>query len=140
NSEIVVNGRWSTGQSLKDAGPNQWTYNSETHVYGLSKVYRADITPLVKAQGEGVYAISNLVKCREIEVNGASLLVFLDDGNANNNNNSDVALYEGNDSTDALKFFATDDIVKIELQGTKVFVGGNFPTQNAPGFNRIARL
>jgi hypothetical protein len=52
-----------------------------------SRAYRADVTSLVG--GNGAYALSNFVKGSypnpTADINGVSLLLFYDDGNAANN-------------------------------------------------------
>ena len=46
--------------------------------------------------GNGSYSLANFTKAGGIDVNGASLLVFYNDGNATNNR--DIAVFLGNDS------------------------------------------
>ncbi|MEX2102697.1 MAG: thrombospondin type 3 repeat-containing protein [Gaiellaceae bacterium] len=73
--------------SLGNATTNCWGAGSST-------AYRADVTAQVT--GDGTYAVANLANGVGMNANGASLVVFFDDGNAANNR--DVALFEGNDS------------------------------------------
>lgn len=76
-----------TPVSLGNATTNCWGAGSST-------AYRADVTAQVT--GNGAYAVANLANGAGMNANGASLIVFFDDGNAANNR--DVALFEGNDS------------------------------------------
>ncbi|HWL32356.1 MAG TPA: thrombospondin type 3 repeat-containing protein [Gaiellaceae bacterium] len=73
--------------SIGNASTNCWGGGSST-------AYRADVTATVV--GNGTYAVGNLANGPGLSANGASLVVFFDDGNAANNR--DVALFEGNDS------------------------------------------
>ncbi|HKQ39002.1 MAG TPA: Ig-like domain-containing protein, partial [Verrucomicrobiae bacterium] len=137
NAGATLQGRYIRGTRLADSGANGWDY-SATHRFGMSATYRADVTDIVKRYGGADYSVSNLFKCREIEINGASLVVIYDD--KNDDNNADLALYEGNDSSQQLNFFADNDIHDVELQGDKVLIAGDFQAQNTRGRNRIARL
>ena len=77
-----------TGSNIGLSNDNCWSYDN-------SQAYRADVTSLVS--GNGAYALANFTKdSGNVNVNGASLLVFFDDGNATNNR--DVVLFDGNDS------------------------------------------
>lgn len=58
-----------------------------------SQAYQADVTSLVS--GNGSYSLANFVK-PDAEINGASLIVFFDDGNSSNNR--DIYLVQGIDS------------------------------------------
>jgi hypothetical protein len=74
-----------------------------------SQAFQVEIAPTT-IPGNGVYPITNLRSAPEFDPNGASLLVFYDDGNAANNR--DVAVFWGNDSNvpntyDALGWSAT---------------------------------
>ena len=73
--------------SIGNASTNCWGTGSST-------AYRADVTASVT--GDGTYLVGNLANGPGMSANGASLVVFFDDGNAANNR--DVALFEGNDS------------------------------------------
>ena len=76
-----------TGANIGFSDDNFWALEN-------SQAYRADVTSLVT--GNGAYAIANFRKSGIIEINGLSLIVFFDDGNAANN--VDVALFNGNDA------------------------------------------
>ncbi|MBI4325401.1 MAG: hypothetical protein HY674_09070, partial [Chloroflexi bacterium] len=61
--------------------------------YAYSQAFRADVTQYV--QGNGNYEVSNFNPLAN-DVNGASLIVFFDDGN--DSNNRDYVVLDGNDS------------------------------------------
>lgn len=90
NATVTVNGQTVVGTNIGFSDNNCWGFNN-------SQAYRAaaDITPIVAVQGNGVYNLSNFLK-PNVNVNGASLIVFFDDGN--NANNRDVVIFDGNDS------------------------------------------
>jgi hypothetical protein len=69
-----------------------------------SQSYRADVTSLVS--GNGTYSLANFIKAGPpaADVNGASLVVFYNDGNTANDRN--VALFNGNNSNFASSFDA----------------------------------
>lgn len=85
-SSITVNGTPVSGTHLGYSHDNCWDYNN-------SQAYRADVTSLVTATGNGDYALSGF---GTLNPNGASLIVFFNDGDATNNR--DVVIFEGNDS------------------------------------------
>lgn len=88
NAAITFAGSPITGVSLGLSSDNCWNFPA-------SGAYRADVTSLVT--GNGSYSLANMVKSGgDINVNGASLLVFFNDGNSSNNR--DVILFDGNDS------------------------------------------
>lgn len=84
---VLFNGVPVTGIVLGDATTNCWGN-------GSSRAFRADVTPLVT--GNGSYTVSDVVTDACDDLNGASLVVTFDDGNAANNR--DIVLFEGNDS------------------------------------------
>lgn len=75
-----------TGTFLGASSDNCWGFAN-------SVAYRADVTSLVT--GNGTYALANFVKSG-VQINGASLIVFYNDGNSANNR--DVVMFNGNDS------------------------------------------
>jgi uncharacterized repeat protein (TIGR03803 family) len=87
NATVNFAGTVVTGVSIGFSSDNGWSFNN-------SQAYRADVTSLVT--GNGTYALTNFYKGSSADVNGASLIVFYDDGNPANNR--DVYLYDGNDS------------------------------------------
>jgi hypothetical protein len=87
---VTLNGVAVVPVNIGDSSTNCWGS-------GSSSAYRADVTAqVVAAGGNGTYAVNNLANGAGLSANGASLIVFFDDGNAANNR--DVALFEGNDS------------------------------------------
>ena len=94
NSAVTFNGTDITGTFLGVSSDNCWGFAN-------SLAYRADVTSLVS--GNGVFSLTNFLKngndndtSNDIDINGASLIVFFDDGIADNNR--DVVLFNGNDS------------------------------------------
>lgn len=86
NAAIQFAGTAIAGTGIGLSDDNFWGFDN-------SQAYRADVTALVS--GNGTYALGNMTK-DGVEVNGASLIVFYDDGNAANNR--DVVLFNGNDA------------------------------------------
>lgn len=86
NASVTFNGAPITGTNIGTANNNCWGFTN-------SQSYRADVTPLVT--GDGTYSLSNFTKANA-DINGVSLIVFYDDGNASDDRN--VALWNGNDS------------------------------------------
>lgn len=87
NASVLFAGNAVTGVSLGRASDNLWGF-------AHSEAYRADVTALVL--GDGDYDLANFIKPGLAEINGVSLLVAFDDGDASNNR--DILLFEGNDS------------------------------------------
>ena len=88
NAAVTFAGNAVTGTNIGFSSDNCWSYAN-------SQAYRADVTTFVT--GNGSYSLAGFVKdSGAINVNGASLIVFFDDGNAANNR--DVVLFDGNDS------------------------------------------
>src|SRR5687768_17219612 len=94
NASVLVNGAGVTGQNIGFSNDNCWSFSN-------TQSYRADITSLVRATGNGTYVLSNFFKSG-VNVNGASLIVFFDD--EDHTNNHDVMLFDGNDSNIASAF------------------------------------
>jgi hypothetical protein len=86
NAGISFNGNSITGTNIGFSQDNFWGFEN-------SQSYRADVTALVG--GNGTYTLANMVK-NNADVNGASLIVFYNDGNAANNH--DVVVFNGNDA------------------------------------------
>jgi Ca2+-binding RTX toxin-like protein len=86
NATVTLNGNSVTGSNIGFSSDNCWGFSN-------SQAYRADVTALVP--GNGSYSLANFSK-PGVEINGVSLIVFFDDGNASNNR--DVVLFHGNDS------------------------------------------
>ena len=75
-----------TGTNIGLSSDNCWDFQN-------SQAYYADVTSLVT--GDGTYALDGFIDT-DVEINGASLIVFFDDGD--DSNNRDVVLFHGNDS------------------------------------------
>jgi len=94
NAQVAVNGTPVTGTNIGQSSDNCWGFQN-------SEAYRADVTALVTADGS--YALTNMTKT-DAQVNGASLVVFFDDGDTTNNR--DVVMFDGNDSNQTNAFDA----------------------------------
>ncbi|MBI5050383.1 MAG: DUF3344 domain-containing protein [Nitrospirae bacterium] len=88
NASVLVNGNAAVGTNIGFSSDNCWDYLN-------SQAYRADVTSLVAITGNGTYSLTGFGS-GDVNTNGASLIVFFDDGNPSNNR--DVVLFEGNDS------------------------------------------
>ena len=88
NASVTFNGTPITGTNIGFSDDNCWP------LFGNSQAYRADVTSLVT--GNGDYTLAAFIKGDVADINGASLIVFFDDGN--DTNNRDVVLFDGNDS------------------------------------------
>jgi hypothetical protein len=91
---LSVNGTTVTGDHLGFSSDNCWGYAN-------SQAWVADVTALVQATGNGAYALTDFGGYSEsvqptINPNGASLLVFFDDGDPANDR--DMVVFQGNDS------------------------------------------
>ncbi len=87
NAAVNFNGTSITGTNIGFSSDNNWGFDN-------SASYRADVTKLVS--GNGTYSLADFTKGTNADINGASLIVFYDDGNGANNR--DVVLFDGNDS------------------------------------------
>ena len=87
NATVKFAGTDVTGTFLGISSDNCWGFAN-------SLAYRANVTSLVT--GDGNYALANFLKPDVADINGASLIVFFDDGNSTNNR--DVVMFNGNDS------------------------------------------
>jgi len=88
NAIVKFAGTDVTGTFLGISSDNCWGFAN-------SMAYRANVTSLVT--GDGSYALADFVKDGgNININGASLAVFFDDGDSTNNR--DVVMFNGNDS------------------------------------------
>lgn len=88
NAGVSFGGSSIFGTNIGFSQDNFWGFAN-------SQAYRADVTGIISAGGNGGYALSNFNKT-DAEINGLSLIVFYDDGNTTNN--SDVVLFNGNDA------------------------------------------
>ncbi len=88
NASVRFAGSAVVGTNIGFSSDNCWGYAN-------SQAYRANVTALVS--GDGTYALAGFVKeSGNVNVNGASLIVFFQDGNAGNDR--DIVLFDGNDS------------------------------------------
>ena len=94
NASVSLAGTSVTGTNIGTSSDNCWGFDN-------SQAYRADVTGLVT--GNGTYALADFTK-DDAEVNGATLMVFFDDGD--DSNNRDVVLFDGNDSNTTNEFDA----------------------------------
>lgn len=86
NANVVFNGAQVTGTNIGFSADNCWGFlNSQSYV--------ADVTPFVT--GDGVYTLEGF-GFGPVNTNGASLVVFFNDGDPTNNR--DVSIFQGNDS------------------------------------------
>ena len=88
-ANISLNGTPVTGTNIGLSSDNCWGYAN-------SQAYVADVTTIVAATGNGNYAWRFSGSLSLANPNGASLIVFFDDGN--DENNRDVVMFHGNDS------------------------------------------
>ncbi|HYE33203.1 MAG TPA: Ig-like domain-containing protein [Methylomirabilota bacterium] len=83
-----------TGDRIGLSGQNGWSFSPYSYYFGAA--YRADVTSLVT--GNGTYGLSTF-RPLATGVQGASLLVIFDDGDASNN--QDIIIYDGCDQNSA---------------------------------------
>ncbi len=82
------------------AGTNIGLSDNNCWGQASSQAFQADVTSLVT--GNGTYNLSAMTTSGTFDANGASLLVFYNDGNSTNNR--DIAVFWGNDSNVANAF------------------------------------
>jgi hypothetical protein len=88
-----IGGTPFTGTNIGLSSDNCWGQAS-------SQAFQADVTSSVT--GNGSYVLSNMLTSGTFDPNGASLLVFYNDGNSTNNR--DIAVFWGNDSNQVNTF------------------------------------
>ena len=124
NAAVSFGGSNINGTNIGFSDNNFWGFRN-------SQAYRANVTSLVT--GNGNYALANFTK-PGVEINGASLIVFFDDGNSANNR--DVVLFNGNDANFHNPFDA--DGWNSTLSGIN-YAGGNasisFHVSDGQNFN-----
>ena len=91
----TIGGSTVVGTNIGISSDNCWSQ-------AASQAFQADVTAQVT--GNGSYALTNMLTVGTFDPNGASLLVFFNDGNAANNR--DVAVFLGNDSNQVNTFDA----------------------------------
>lgn len=84
NANIMLDGNAISGSNIGFSDDNFWGQEN-------SQAYRADVTSLVS--GDGTYSLSGL---SADNTNGASLVVYYDDGDTMNNR--DIVTFDGNDA------------------------------------------
>lgn len=84
NANIMLDGNAVSGSNIGFSDDNFWGQAN-------SQAYRADVTSLIS--GDGTYSLSGL---SADNTNGASLVVFYDDGDSTNNR--DIVTFDGNDA------------------------------------------
>lgn len=83
NANLMFNGNAISGANIGFSDDNFWGQDN-------SQAYRADVTSLVT--GDGTYSLDGLSAAN---TNGASLVVYYDDGD--DTNNRDIVSFDGND-------------------------------------------
>ncbi len=117
---IQVNSTRVTGVKLGVSSDNCWGYAN-------SQAYRADITSLLRSSSTRQFELSDF---DDLDPNGASIIVFYNDGN--NSNNRDVVLFEGNDSNRSFAGFPGDPDAPEDPAGWDVSLAGiNYISGNA---------
>ena len=92
NANISLDGTSISGTNIGFSDDNFWGQEN-------SQAYRADVTALIS--GDGTYSLTGFAPANS---NGASLVVFFDDGD--DSNNQDVVSFDGNDANFANAFDA----------------------------------
>jgi len=84
NANVMLNGNAISGSNIGFSDDNFWNQDN-------SQAYRADVTGLIS--GDGTYSLSGF---SPDNTNGASLVVYYDDGDTTNNR--DIVTFDGNDA------------------------------------------
>ena len=122
--------------NLGSSHDNGWSFNGG-HPYANSQAYRADVTSLVKAFGNGTYSLSGFGQSQEANVNGASLIAILDSVAEAH----DVIIADGNDSNDTYHLGVDNVVHSVVAQSDgKIVLGGQFQAINGVPYGRIARV
>jgi len=108
NAFVFVNAIPVVGTNIGFSNDNCWGFEN-------SQAYRADVTAIVTATGNGAYNLTGF-GAGGVNTNGASLLVFFDDGNSLNDR--DIVIFDGNDSNIPNSFDA--DGWNVSLSGINV--------------------
>lgn len=123
NSNVTFAGTSITGTFLGVSSDNCWGFSN-------SLAYRADVTSLIT--GNGTYALADFIKTG-VDINGASLIVFFDDGD--DSNNRDVVLFNGNDSNISNQFDALGwNITLAGIDYSDGEAGAQFHVSDGQGF------
>ena len=119
-STITVNSTSVAGTNIGVSSPNCWPFAN-------SQAYRADVTTLVQSTGNSSY---NLTGFGSLNPNGASLIVFFNDGD--NTNNRDIVVFEGNDSNVGFDGIAGNPNAPVDPAGWDILLSGiNYQAGNA---------
>lgn len=111
-NNILVNGTQVNGVNLGVSDNNCWGYHN-------SQAYKADVTAIVRTVVNGKYDLSGF---GSLNPNGASLVVFFNDGNSNNNR--DVVIFEGNDSNIPFAGISGNPNAPADPEGWNVLLSG----------------
>jgi hypothetical protein len=122
NEAVTFAGHPVLGTPVGDSGANCWPSIDEAT--GSSRTFRADVTAFVS--GDGPYTVSGLSAKPGHSADGASLIVFFDDGNPANDR--DVVVFEGNDANVVGGFPGEDDGWHAALTGI-LYSGGSVSAQ-----------
>jgi hypothetical protein len=152
NANVTVNGNAVTGTNIGFSDDNFWGFEN-------SQAYRADTSSIIN--GNGAHTLSNFRNPPDVEVNGAGVAVFFDDGNTSNDR--DVVIFNGNDANFTSPFdlpgwdltlnginytsgsafltvfvsdgqnFGTLDDGTLRINGTAIATGGIFQGDTLPG-------
>ncbi len=117
NASVTVNGTGFIGANIGFSQDNCWGFDN-------SQAYVVDLTALVSAGGNGAYVLTGLAAslnsvADSANSNGASLIVFFDDGNSANDR--DIVIFHGNDSNSPNGFDA--DGWNVSLSGINYTAG-----------------
>ena len=112
NANLTMNGNAVSGTNIGFSDDNFWGQEN-------SQAYRADVTSLVNA--DGTYSLAGLSAANS---NGASLVVYYDDGDSTNNR--DIVSFDGNDANFANTYDPLGWLV--ELSGINYSGGSAFLT------------
>ncbi|MFM1768228.1 MAG: hypothetical protein RJA22_757 [Verrucomicrobiota bacterium] len=105
NAAVSIDGKFIMGEHIGTTSDNSWGYKR-------SFAYRADVTDVVAPKKNGAYSLSGFMKQgTNVNVNGASLMVFYQDPHASNNR--DIVLYDGNDSNAPNGYDSSDWVVLL---------------------------
>ncbi len=110
--EIKVNGTTVKGTNIGVSSSNCWSFTN-------SQAYRADVTSFAQAATGNIYKLTDF---GAMDPNGASMIIFYNDGNASNNR--DVVVFDGNDSNIAFAGIPTNPKAPADPRGWNVLLSG----------------
>ena len=102
NANVFMNGQLIKGTNIGFSNDNCWPPFGEPH-FDNSQAYRADVTDIVAAYGNGDYSLTGFgddppSEPGAVNTNGMSLIVIYDDGDPLDTDR-DIIIYDGNDGT-----------------------------------------